>query len=185
MNNLYASLTFIFFLAIFGNGKAVAQIENNLSDNAVSVEPGTILYILNQKTADSGIIFISKNTTLSGIEQLTKSVIVYEEKTPVLKAKAIFKKKISLPKQIASIELEKVDTIPLSRNSSETKIISGSGSLPVPSPTSSQVLLITSIATSILFKITVFQSFQRKGFVFLEIKKMVTNALFARPPTFT
>jgi len=184
MNNLYASLALLLFLAFFGNGKAIAQIENNLADASIYITPGTILYVANDKTADSEVIFVSKNTLSSSLDAFTKSVIVYEETKPAIRTKAILKKKATLPKPIASVSAEKLNEIPFSESKSETKIISGTASVPVSPTASPQSMLIKQGDSFIFFGITTFQSFQRKGFLFLEIKQFSNTDLFARPPTF-
>lgn len=185
MKNIFAKLILISFLAIFSGGKAVAQIENNLSDTSVFVSEGTILYIANPEITSAPVIFVSKNTTLSGIAAFTKSLIIYEEKKTAVKSKILPVKKISFPEAIVSIEQEIITKLPFTGNDSKTKIIAGSGSIPVPLNTSSQVIVVNYHSDYILFGIASFRAFQRKGFVFLDIKKIFRNALFARPPTFS
>ena len=182
MKNLFAKFILILFLAVFGRGIALAQIDNTLSDISVFIEPGTVLYI---QAVENEMIFVSKNTILSGAEVFTKSSIVYEKEKISIKTKTAVVKKTTLPLAISSIKQEIITKLPFTGNNSKTKIIAGLGSIPIPLTTSSKAFLANYHSDYIVFEITPFRAFQRKGFVFLEIIKITRNALFARPPTFS
>lgn len=184
MKKLFANFLFIYAIAVFGTGKALAQVECNFTGETIFVSSGTIFHVDAESTA-AEIIFVSKNTKISEIKSLVGAVVIHEKNKLQDKPKTFAKKKIA--PQTSNIIASKVNrTIPLSENNQGDKIIVGSSALS-SSPTShkTQALVFDLICDTAFSDIHSYGTFRRKTFVFLDIKKISRNALFARPPTFS
>jgi len=184
MKKLFAKFLFIYAIAIFGTGRALAQVEYNFANETILVSSGTIFHVI--ESAPPEILFVTKNTEFSGIKSLAGAVVVIYEKNKLdVKPKTFTRKKI-VP-QTSNVVASKVNrTIPFSENNQDNKIIVGSSAISFSTTNHKTQALVFDLIYGVTFSgINSYETFQRKTFVFLEIKKISRNALFARPPTFS